>query len=124
MLRKTTELPPGDGATARRMFADLVVKEPFVLLVVLGDDAGADELVGHADKVAGGPDDLRWVVWMRNPANHGDQIRALKSSDLLDGKDARAFCTNYDDVVCDVITRSEEPVTFTRIIEAFANGEG
>ena len=123
MLVKTIELPPGDVATARRIFAEAVHDEPFVLLVVLGDDVDAGDLVERADKVAGAPDDLRHVVWMRNPMNHREQITALVSSDLLDGKDVLAFCTNFDDVICDVIERSEAPVKFRRIIRAFTRGE-
>lgn len=123
MLVKTIDLPPGDAATARRMFAEAVQDEPFVLLVVLGDDVDAGELVERADKVAGAPDDLRHVVWMRNPMNHREQITGLVSSSLLDEKDVLAFCTNYDDIVCDVIERSEVPVKFRRIISAFIRGE-
>jgi hypothetical protein len=123
MLVKTIDLPPGDAATARRLFREVVHDEPFVLLVVLGDDASAGQLVERADKVAGAPDDLRHVVWMRNPKNHSKQITDLVSSDLLDGKDVLAFCTNNDDIVCDVIERSEAPVKFRRIISAFIAGE-
>jgi hypothetical protein len=123
MLVKTIELPPGDAATARRRFAEAVHNEPFVLLVVLGDDVDASELVERADKVAGAPEDLRYVVWMRNPLNHREQITDLQSSAMLDGKDVLAFCTSFDDLVCDVIERSESPVKFRRIIRAFIRGE-
>jgi hypothetical protein len=123
MRLKTTELPPGDAATARRMFEELIHREAHVLFVVLGDDLAAADLVERADKVAGAPEDLRWVVWMRNSSNHHQQIGELESSDLLDGKDVRAFCTNNDDAICDVILRSEEPVKFRRILQAFAKGE-
>ena len=123
MLEKTTELPPGDPATAQRMFSELIYDEPFVLLVVLGEDLEAVDLVDRADKVAGDVQSLRHVVWMRNPDNHQNQIAALESSDQLDNQDALAFCTNNDDAVCDVILRSEAPVKFRRIIQAFIRGE-
>src|SRR3954453_3187255 len=123
MFEKTTEPPPGDPETARRIFADLVHDEPFVLLVVLGDDLEAGDLVGRADKVAGELQSLRHVVWMRNPDNHQQQIAALEGSDKLNGQDVLAFCTNYDDVICALILRSEAPVKFYRIIQAFVRGE-
>jgi hypothetical protein len=123
MLEKTTELSGVDRTADRDTFHHLIFDELLVLFVVLGGDAESAALVARADKVAGGPDDLRRVVWMRKPANHEDQLKALKSSDLLAGGDVAAFTTNFDDVVCDVIHKSELPVGFVRIMEAFAKGE-
>ncbi len=123
MLEKTTELSGVDRNADRATFHNLIFNELLVLFVVLGDDADSADLVARADKVAGGPDDLRWVVWMRNPANHADQLKALKSSDLLAGGDVVAFTTNFDDVVSDVIRMSERPVMFVRIMKAFAKAE-
>ena|SRR6266536_2537763 len=123
MLEKTTELSGVDPNADRATFHNLIFNELLVLFVVLGDDADSADLVARADKVAGGPDDLRRVVWMRNPANHADQLKALKSSDLLAGGDVVAFTTNFDDVVSDVIRMSERPVMFVRIMKAFAKAE-
>ncbi len=123
MLEKTTELSGVDRNADRATFHNLIFNELLVLFVVLGDDADSADLVARADKVAGGPDDLRRVVWMRNPANHADQLKALKSSDLLAGGDVVAFTTNFDDVVSDVIRMSERPVMFVRIMKAFAKAE-
>lgn len=123
MLEKTTELSGVDRNADRATFHNLIFNELLVLFVVLGDDPESADLVTRADKVAGGPDDLRRVVWMRNPANHADQVKALKSSDLLAGGDAVAFTTNFDDVVSDVIRMSERPVMFVRIMKAFAKAE-
>jgi len=123
MLEKTTELSGVDRNADRATFHNLIFNELLVLFVVLGDDADSADLVARADKVAGGPDDLRRVDWMRNPANHADQLKALKSSDLLAGGDVVAFTTNFDDVVSDVIRMSERPVMFVRIMKAFAKAE-
>jgi hypothetical protein len=121
-LVKTTELSEVDVLHARATFHDLINNEPLVLFVVLGSDLQAKELVEKADKVAGGPLDLRRVVWMRNPTNHQAQIADLKSSQLLTPSTA-AFCTNYDDEICDTIDPADFPITFTRILKAFAKGE-
>ncbi len=123
MLEKTTELSGVDPNADRATFHNLIFNELLVLFVVLGDDADSADLVARADKVAGGPDDLRRVVWMRNPDSHADQLKALKSSDLLAGGDVVAFTTNFDDVVSDVIRMSERPVMFVRIMKAFAKAE-
>jgi hypothetical protein len=121
-LLKTTELSEVDVPYARATFDDLINNQPFVLFVVLGSDAQARELVEKADKVAGGPLDLRRVVWMRSPTNHQDQISNLESSQLLTSSTA-AFCTNYDDAICDTIEPSDFPIKFIRILKAFAKGE-
>jgi hypothetical protein len=118
-----TVLPPGNAAKAQETFLHLIHDKPLVLLVVMGDDEDAEGLKARAVLVAGGPEDLRRVVWMKNPDNHRQQIAALESSEMLKGKDVLAFTTSHDDAVCDVIERSEAPVKFGRIIDSFAAGE-
>lgn len=122
-----TVLPSGNAAKAQETFLHLIHDKPFVLLVVMGDDEDAEQLKARAVLVAGGPQDLRRVVWMKNPDNHRLQIAALEVSPelarKLNGPNVLAFTTSHDDAICDVIERSEAPVKFGRIIDSFAAGE-
>jgi hypothetical protein len=125
MFKKTLVLPTDDAALAAKMFHEIVHDEPYVLLVVLGDSDVAQQTVTRADKLAGAPDDWRWVVWARVPAHIAAEVQAMRDKGIKPDmqKPDIAFSTSLGDTIVDVIAASEPKPDNVRIFLAFAHGE-
>src|SRR5689334_4786625 len=106
-LTKTQVLPTDLPDQARQTFKKMLAKRA-VLFVVLGDAPSAQELASKADDAAGLPDEPRWVVWAKRPADVIGVIRKLKESppgfkdQIVAGK-AVAFTTAFDHRILDAI---------------------
>ena len=118
---KTTVLPR-DATKACELFRARLFDFPHVHLVVLGESEELEEVVARAGKAAGAPEELRWVIWARNPQAVRPVLEKLTGPEslkklVLDGK-ARLFALSHDDQLRDVI-KLEEPATNTRLQLAF-----
>jgi len=136
-LIKTTILPTDDKKLALRMFLELVNERPHVLMVIHGRDTDAETFVKRADRLAGNPDDPRWVVWARKPEHIAEAVNDLRDPSMLflDGRatsdetlgqsrsETRGFCLSLSDEVRDVIHRADPVPDLVRIVQAFAKAE-
>jgi len=124
-IRKTTILPTDSKSLARRIFADLVNEQPYVLFVVLGKDKVAETLVQRASRLAGKEEEPRHVVWARRPEQISEEIAALKGDETLKSSlaDALAFTLSLSDAIADVIGKNEPEPDLVRIFKAFAKAE-
>jgi hypothetical protein len=125
-FRKTTVLPLGAPAEARREFRALVDK-PLVLFVVVGQGTDKEDLVSRAGQLAGLEGEPRWVVWARALEDLKPEIAKLSESkpgflDSIVGGAAQAFVTSVDDQVRDVIPTGEQ-VSNARIFWAYSAAE-
>ena len=124
-LEKTIVLPIGDAGKARQLFNDAIYTKPWVLFVVIGDDAQAEELVERADGLAGVATDPRMVVWARRRADVQEVLDGLAGAAKLLKQlpKARAFSLGLGNKVRDVITAQETEVDLVRILETFLEAE-
>ena len=72
-LKKTTVLPDDPSAAAK--FQDILRTVPAVLMVIRG--VPTDAQLDLADKLAGGPNVFRRVVWAKTPAHIDPVLDAL-----------------------------------------------
>jgi hypothetical protein len=122
VLKKTTILPD-DAKLAERLFSDLVHNQPYYLFVALGGDRDAELVAERADRLAGLPEEPRWVVWARKPESIAKVVAKLVNADRVDLGSAQAFSLSLSDEVRDVITADEPVPNLTRILLAFATAE-
>jgi hypothetical protein len=123
---KTKELPSNDPNTASKLFQQMLA-EPFILLVVLGDDRSAEDLVSKAASLTGLANEPRWVIWARRPSALSADIEQLKEAtpglkNQIASGSVAAFTTSLKDEVCDVILTSETADN-VRIELAYLNAE-
>jgi len=121
-LLKTTILPTDDKALALKLFKHAVYDTPRVLLVVVGTGAAQDSLVQRADKLAGKPDDPRWVIWARDPSAIKKEVGKFKGQQVSLAQ-TRAFSLSLTDTVCDVIGTAEPEPDLVRILQAYLKAE-
>lgn len=95
-LKKTTVLPDDPSATAK--FETILKTVPAVLMVIRG--VPTDAQVELADKLAGGPNVFRRVVWAKNPAHIDPVLDALPVAPGVNhGPDTAALFISFTDVV-------------------------
>ena len=126
-LFQTTILPTDDPVLARNMFTEMIHEQPWILMVVLGTSAEAEQTVQRADRMAFHQGDEGWrVVWARQPADIQvvcDALQADPAALKALVSTSRAFVTSLSDVVRDVIRGDEPPPSNTRLLKAFLTAE-
>jgi len=100
VLTRTLILPESDARLAVRMLRDAIDRLDIVLMLVLGKDDRATQIVEWADKLAkktATPDgNLRGVVWIRNL-----ETRSIRDAlaELVDDPLPRVIVLNFFDQV-------------------------
>ncbi|MDZ4782571.1 MAG: hypothetical protein SGJ19_20180 [Planctomycetia bacterium] len=124
MLRKTTIIPTDDADLAQKLMRHLIFEEAHVLMVVLGDDALAEQTVRRADKLTGSLVEPRWIAWLRKPELVQNLLNELKVTEAQRDKLRGAIaCTlSFNDVVCDIVPAAPKPDMF-RLRDAFKAAE-
>ncbi len=115
-LFKTTKIPAGqEGADALKIFLDT---QPFVIMVMAGNDADTQTMAGIADIIAGGniTENHRRVAWADTPPFDQiiDLLKTFPAKPLVinkfdEGKTFRAVFISLSGVICDGITTDDEP---------------
>ncbi len=108
-----TIILPADDSLAKTMFDEIVQKNPFVLLVVIGLNKEAKDLAALGDLMAGGAYHPSWrrVVWIQDP----DQLsKLMEGISIKPGipdprtSEMYGFFINFYDQVCSVIQKPEQ----------------
>lgn len=111
-MNKTITLPQ-DDAGAKAMFDDIIQKNPFVLLVVIGLGSEAKDLVQLGDLMAGGTVHPSWrrVVWVQNVKQLPMLMANIEvKTGVLDPRSNSlyGFFIDFHDKVCGVIQNANE----------------
>jgi hypothetical protein len=114
-LFKTTKIPAGQaGADALKNFINT---QPFVIMVMAGNDENSQIMASIADVIAGGniAENHRRVVWADTPPYEPiiDYLKTLPAKPLVinkfnDGKTFKAIFISLGSVICDGITNEDE----------------
>lgn len=82
-------------------------------------------MINRADKLAGDPEDWRWVVWARIPAHIAPVVAELRDTGNRPNLDIPdlAFSTSLGDTITDVILSTEPEPDNVRVFQAYAKGE-
>ena len=128
-LFKTTKIPAGqEGADALKTF---LATQPFVIMVMAGNDADAQTMAGIADIIAGGniAENHRRVAWADTPPYDPiiDLLKTFPAKPLVinkfdEGKTFRAVFISLSGVICDGIT-SEDTINKAKIAIGFIRSE-
>jgi len=104
-LKKTTVLPDDPSAAAK--FETILKTVPAVLMVIRG--VPTDARVELADKLAGGPNVFRRVVWAKNPAHIDPILDALPAAPgVKHDPDTAALFISFIDVINGTIQTFDE----------------
>lgn len=125
-MYKTFVLPP-DQSMAQVMFNDIIRKNPFVLLVVLGMSSEAQQLITIGDLVAGGANNPSWrrVVWVQYPEQlqsliNGLTVKAGVPNPLT--TQMYGFFVDFNDSICGAIVAPQR-IAKGPIIQGFFAAE-
>ncbi len=114
-LFKTTRIPAGQaGADALKNF---IATQPFVIMVMAGNDADSETMASIADVIAGGniAENHRRVVWADTPPYEPiiDYLKTFPAKPLVinkfdEGATFKAIFISLSGVICDGITAEDE----------------
>lgn len=125
-LQKTTILSNSDTTAVQQQYQE-EISEDTIIFVALGDTEQIKQIVKRADKIAGTADDLRKVVWVKNPEPIERQIVEHQLSEDLEEVDIDkpdwAFTLSFNNVIRDVIRKNEGTPDSFRIFKAYAKAE-
>ncbi len=128
-LFKTTRIPAGqEGADALKTF---LATQPFVIMVMAGNDADSQAMAQIADVIAGGniAENHRRVVWADTPPFEPiiDLLKTFPAKPMViskfdDGNTFQAVFISLSGVICDGIT-SEDELNKAKIAIGFIRAE-
>lgn len=114
-LFKTTRIPAGQaGADALKKF---IATQPFVIMVMAGNDPDSETMAGIADIIAGGniAENHRRVLWADTPPYEPiiDLLKTFPAKPLVinkfdEGATFKAVFISLSGVICDGITAEDE----------------
>lgn len=129
-LFKTTKIPSGqEGADFLKNF---IKTQPFVIMVMAGNDENSQTLAGIADVIAGGnmAENHRRILWADTPPYEPiiDYLKTLPAKPLVinkfnDGKTFKAIFISLGGVICDGITNEDE-LDKSKVVFGFIRAEG